>query len=400
MRRIIACLALAAMSSSIAAQAEEAAVTARPEDAANQNAIYQRPFIVGGQRAALGGYMEANLNYRGEDGVDEGPGFELRRFNLFVYSAIGAHLRFLSELEFEHGTEEIKIETALLDIEIAPELVVRAGVLLTPLGAFNQAHDGPRWDFIERPLVSTTLIPSTFSELGAGVHGTFLVGPLDLDYQLYLTQGLADGIVDNATGRTDIAAGRAASLFEEDNNGRPALTGRAALRYEDMAELGLSGWRGAYNTFEVDGARVDAPRSLTIAALDASFQHRHIALRAEAAWAWIQLPPSLRGILGDQQRGMHLDAVAPVWTGELLGFEGSSLNLGARLDLVDYHAGTLRSTGQGAGESVARVTGAVSLRPGRETVLRLNYSREWITDLVGNAPARAAALQLGLSTYF
>src|SRR5690606_3487884 len=160
------------------------------------------------QKAAVGGYAEGNMNYRGEDGINEGPEFEFRRFNIFIFSTIGSRMRFVSELEFEHGTAEIALETALLDFEFFPELVLRVGVLLTPLGAFNQAHDGPIWDFVDRPLVSTLIIPSTFTELGAGLHGTVIAGPLDIDYQVYATQGLADGVVDNESGRTDIAAGR------------------------------------------------------------------------------------------------------------------------------------------------------------------------------------------------
>ena len=40
-----------------------------------------------------------------------------------------------------------------------------------PIGAFNVNHDGPRYEFIERPLVSTEIIPATLSEAGLGVHG-------------------------------------------------------------------------------------------------------------------------------------------------------------------------------------------------------------------------------------
>ena len=88
---------------------------------------------------------------------------ELRRFNIFLYSSVGRRIRFLSELEFEHGTEEIALETALVDFVVTPSLVARAGILLPPIGAFNANHDSPRYDFVERPLVSTEIIPATLS---------------------------------------------------------------------------------------------------------------------------------------------------------------------------------------------------------------------------------------------
>ena len=74
-----------------------------------QDAIYDRPFITSDFPVALGGYLEGNTNYFSEDGVSEGFSMEFRRFNIFLYSTIIPRVRFLAELEFEHGTEEIGI---------------------------------------------------------------------------------------------------------------------------------------------------------------------------------------------------------------------------------------------------------------------------------------------------
>src|SRR5687768_14361600 len=84
----------------------------------SQDAIYNRPFIaIGKTNTSVGGYVEGNTNYFSEDGVTEGFSMELRRFNIFLYSNIHSRIKFISELEFEHGTEEIALETALLDFE-------------------------------------------------------------------------------------------------------------------------------------------------------------------------------------------------------------------------------------------------------------------------------------------
>lgn len=368
-------------------------------DQAQQNAIFNRPFIVSGQRAALGGYTEANLNYIGEDGVDQGPSFELRRFNIFIFSPIGPRMRFLSELEFEHGTSEIALETALLDLDLNQALTLRAGILLPPIGAFNQAHDGPLWDFIERPLVSTTIIPSTFSEVGAGAHGNIPIGPLDLDYQLYLTQGLADDITDNDTGRADIPSGRAPTLFEADNNNEPAITGRLSLSTASSFELGLSAWYGAYNTYEREGLTIDQRRALLLTALDLAITLPYLQLRGEAALASIDLPSQLATTHGELQWGAHLDLTAPIARFRLLGFDDAQLNLGLRIEHTDHHAGNLQNQAP-AGLETTQLTGAITLRPSPETAFKLNYSYAWATDLLNNPPAQRAALQLGLATYF
>ena len=136
-----------------------------------QGGIYQRPFIFSAGRTAVGGYVEADGSWFRTDGISEGPSFEVRRFNIFFYSGVGRRLKFTSELEFEEGTEEIALETALLDFVVTPSLVLRAGVLLVPIGGFNVNHDGPRYEFVDRPLVSTEVIPATLSEAGLGVHG-------------------------------------------------------------------------------------------------------------------------------------------------------------------------------------------------------------------------------------
>ena len=112
---------------------------------ANQENVYQRPFVLKGTAGkfstALGGYMEANTNYFVTDGVGDGFSMEFRRFNIFVYSSVADRIRFISELEFEHGTKEIALETALLDIQLHRALILRGGILLPPVGAFNADHD-------------------------------------------------------------------------------------------------------------------------------------------------------------------------------------------------------------------------------------------------------------------
>src|SRR5688572_8148520 len=213
LRRMIALVAAAlGIPGVLTAQVDSArvkrdSVLAPPRDTTSvQGSVYTRPFIASAARTAIGGYVEGNTNYFVEDGVTEGFSMELRRFNIFVFSSIASRLRFFSELEFEHGTEEIALETAQLDFQITPQLALRAGILLPPIGAFNQNHDSPRWEFVERPLVSTEIIPSTLSEIGFGVNGRLAPRGLTVTYDAYLTNGLGDGVVLNTTGRTPLAS--------------------------------------------------------------------------------------------------------------------------------------------------------------------------------------------------
>ena len=143
-------------------------LSAQADSTLAQDGIYNRPFIGSISSTSIGGYVEGNTNYFVEDGVSEGFSMELRRFNIFLFAQVSQRIRFLSELEFEHGTEEIALETALVDFQLGRGLVLRGGIILVPLGYLNQNHDSPRWDFVERPLVTTDIIPSTLSEVGFG----------------------------------------------------------------------------------------------------------------------------------------------------------------------------------------------------------------------------------------
>ncbi len=197
--------------------------------------MYQRPFILQGEKrgslaAAVGGYVEANTNYFATDGISDGFSMEMRRFNIFLYSTLKERIRFISELEFEHGVEEIALETALLDFEFNPALIFRAGIVLVPIGYFNQNHDSPKWDFVDRPLVSTTIIPATYSDIGFGFHGTIPAGSLALTYETYLLNGLQDGVLNNTENRTFLPAGKNEARFGQDNNGSPAAALRLAVK--------------------------------------------------------------------------------------------------------------------------------------------------------------------------
>jgi len=138
----------------------------------NMDAVYNRPLIKPGRLpVALGGYVEANYQYLGQDGVSEGHQFQMRRLTLFVSSAISKRIKFLTEIEFEDGTKEINIEFASIDLEFSPLLNFRGGIVMNPIGAFNQNHDGPKWEFIDRPVSATQMLPATWSNVGFGVFG-------------------------------------------------------------------------------------------------------------------------------------------------------------------------------------------------------------------------------------
>lgn len=392
----IACVATS-LPSILSAQAD----TTRRDTTSVQGAIYRRPFIGSAGSASIGGYMEANANYLVTDGVTDGFSSEMRRFNIFLFAPVGARLRFTSELEFEHGTEEIALETALLDYQISSAFVLRGGILLVPIGGFNQNHDGPRWEFVDRPLSATEIIPSTLSEVGFGANGRFFLGKSTFTYDAYLSNGLNDGIILNQSGKTRLAEGKGGDQLEEDNNGSPAISARIAVQNGNLGELGISHYNGVYNTHKVEGEIVDSPRRVNITAVDASTRLWFgIDVRGEFAMNRVQLPPSLNELQASKQWGSFLDIVVPVFRPKLRSQKDAVVNAAVRLEYVDFNSGSFGSTNARIYDETRAISAGLSFRPVSGTVFRANYVRQQHRDLFGNAAVNTGGFRLGIATYF
>ncbi len=370
----------------------------------NKEAIFNRPFVLQNQlgtaSTAIGGYIEGNTNYFSTEGISDGFSMELRLFTIFIYASVGDFIRFISELEFKHGTEEIDMETALLDFEIDPALVFRAGILLPPIGYFNQNHDGPKWEFIDRPLISTTIIPTTLAEVGFGFHGDLSLASNLFTYEIYLVNGLQDGVVDNTIGRTDLPSGKADRRFKEDNNGSPTLTGRIGYNIFSLGELGVSFYGGRYNTYKQDGLVVDEKRSLQIMALDYNLKIKKFTILGEWAMANIDVPASLGPAFGDKQWGMHTDLIYPVRKGSIWRWQNTTINTSIRFEYVDYNVGTFAETGENRYDQIVSVMPGIGLRFGTNTVLKANFRYQWERDLLGNPNIRTLGYQFGFASYF
>src|SRR5262245_7383420 len=138
----------------------------------------------------ISGYMDFHFNKEeGRDGV-----LDFHRFVLLINHSFSSNLRFVGELELEHalveGLEEkgeIELEQAYLDFLLKREFNARAGMVLMPIGIINERHEPPVYHGVERPFVDTVIIPTTWFEAGAGVHGELWRG---IRYRGYVTAAL------------------------------------------------------------------------------------------------------------------------------------------------------------------------------------------------------------------
>ncbi len=372
--------------------------------AMNMDAVYNRPFLqIGKTPVSVGGYVEAHYQYLGENGISEGHSFAIPRMTLFVASSIHRKIRFLSELEFEDGTKEISIEFAALDFNFHPMVNLRGGVVMNPIGAFNQNHDGPKWEFVNRPVAMTQMLPATWSNVGAGMYGRQYIRQWAFGYEIYLTNGFNDAIVANNLNRTSLPAAKAnRERFEESSNGKLLLTAKTAVRYAKVGEIGVSYMGGVYNKFQDDGLRLDDQRRVDVWAIDfnTTLPVLKTYIVGEYAFVKVDVPPQYGQQFGDRQAGGFVDIVQPVVRRDLFGFRQAVVNVAVRLERVDWNKAKFVETGSSIGDEFTAIVPGISFRPTQQSVIRLNYRYEKHSDLFGNPAVRSGGIQVGVSSYF
>lgn len=374
------------------------------QKAMNMDAIYNRPFLsLGKVPAVMGGYVEANYRYMGTDGITEGHSFQLPRLTLFVASSIHRRIKFLSEIEFEEGGREINIEFASLDFSFHPLVNFRGGVIMNPIGAFNQNHDGPKWEFVDRPIAMTQMLPATWSNVGFGLYGKRYQNEWAFGYEFYLTNGFDESIISNNTNRTYLPATKATTeRFEESSNGQLLTTGKIAIRKNKIGELGISYMGGVYNKFRDDGLDLDQKRRLHVMAIDVNVTIPVLMTNLVGEWAWVNvdIADSYSQQFGEKQYGGFLDIVQPVMRTDFFGFRNAVLNVACRLEYVDWNVGRFKETQGKIGDTLWAIVPGISFRPTAQTVIRFNYRYQQQRDLLGNSPSKTGGLALGISSYF
>lgn len=207
------------------------------------------------------GYGE--LHYEGERGPGAIKRIDLHRFVIGMGYDFSDKIILRSEIDAEHAFKDPELEFAYLDFLISPALNVRAGSLLMPVGHINENHEPPTFNGVERPELYVNIIPSSWQEGGAGIHGEVADG---LHYQLYLVQGLngAGAGGKNFTAGSGIRNGRG----EVDEAAARDMAGVTRLVFTGLPDLRLaaSGYTGNSSQGKITkGAQV------TIAESDAKY---------------------------------------------------------------------------------------------------------------------------------
>ena len=224
--------------------------------------VIRNPFGFG--NVSVGGY--ADLEYGDFENTD--ASFTQHRWVINIGAFPHERLRFNSELEIEYGGPnvpnadgEVKVEQAYMDYLISDAINLRAGALLVPFGRYNLTHDSDLQNLTDRPIMAKDVVPTTWTEAGAGVFGRFspVLGSyedMNLNYELYVVNGLDSGFSD-----TGLGGGRPG--LKTDNNDDKSVVGRLAISPWLNQEVGVSGYRGEYDASGHDIAGVGVDSLLT-----------------------------------------------------------------------------------------------------------------------------------------
>jgi len=374
------------------------------ESQLNMDAVFSRPSLSFEKvPVALGGYLEANTMHRIEEGITDGLSFQARRLTIFMAASISERIKFLTEIEFEDGGKEIAIEFAALDVAFHPMFNFRGGIVMNPIGAFNENHDGPKWEFVERPDVAVNMLAATQSNAGFGVYGKTYSGNWIFGYEAYLTNGFNSKIISNEEDKTYLPAYKDGdNLFEENFSGKAMFSGKLAIKNRKIGELGLSYMGGAYNKFEEDGLSVEDKARVNVFAIDwnTTIQATNTYIVGEAAFVKVETPESYTPQYGNKQHGFFIDVVQAVYKNKIFEWEDATFNLAARFDYVDWNVGKFKETDTNIGDQLLAVTPGISFRPTPKTVFRINYRYQWQKDIINNPAERAATWYMGFSSYF
>jgi len=337
--------------------------------------VYQMP-----RGLSIGGYGEASAIFFVGD--NDGPSKrsnvgDLVRFVTYIGYKFSDRIILNSEIEYEHakvgptvsaGAGDVEIEFATLDFLLTEQANIRTGLVLMPMGFLNEIHEPPFYFGNLRPEVEQRIIPTTWRELGVGLHGTILPG---LTYRTFVTNSL------NANGfsKTNIRGARQSgnrALFED-------LAWTARLDYTPIPGLQVGGsvfWGNTGQDQLFAGKKIDA--NLTLFEFHGQYQYRGLQLRALFA----------QGHIGDAEvLSAALGAIGPI-SSRIVGgyaeasydilpllFAGTDMSLSpfVRFERLDTQADVPSGFTPDRSRDIRVINAGLSYKPIPNVVIKLDY---------------------------
>ncbi|MFO0691018.1 MAG: hypothetical protein U0900_20135 [Myxococcota bacterium] len=261
---------------------------------------------------SIGGYGENRIRTFHNGGDDDRDNvYDQLRAVLYVGYKFDEHWVLNSEIEYEHGGEEVGVEFLTVDYMWRNEVNFRAGNLLVPMGFINEIHEPNFYFGAERPEIERLILPSTWHENGAGIWGTIANR---IEYRAYAINGF-DGQNFTSNGLRDGKQGGAEAIANDF-----AFVGRVDVDVVTGLMVGGSvytGQSGQEQKSAASGTERDLPDArTTIYELHAQYKAYGVSLRALWTEAFVDEAGRLSRVLAkgptdsiaQQMRGWYVEA--------------------------------------------------------------------------------------------
>ncbi|MFK5973309.1 MAG: hypothetical protein QM485_08505 [Flavobacteriaceae bacterium] len=294
----------------------------------------------------IGAYGEMVYNQ-----VEEANGvLDVHRLVVFLGYRFDDRTQFVSEIEVEH-VEEIFVEQAFVNYNVANNVSLRGGLMLVPMGLVNEYHEPTTFNGVERPTVDNVIVPTTWRELGVGVSGK--LNDLSLGYQAYVFNGFKSTVADGEGGVSGVLKGSKGLRGGRQKGIKSTVdspTFSAKLDYYGILGLrvGFAGYFGktqaADEIEDMEGANI----GISMLGLDARYVYRRFTARGQFVHASLSDTDKYNALtgrdLGSALQGWYIEGAYNL----LPTNKKQRLFAFARYEKYDTHAsttGTLQRNG-------------------------------------------------------
>ncbi|RKS43348.1 hypothetical protein BC962_2903 [Gillisia mitskevichiae] len=277
MKKVILSLILGATSALTFSQTSQDTTSANSQQ--QQNAAQKILSANNGNAVTIGGYGEVVYNQpEGDNGT-----LDVHRLVVLLGYRFSDKVQFVSEIEFEH-VDEVFVEQAFVNYNVANNLNLRAGLMLVPMGIINEYHEPTTFNGVERPSMDHEIIPTTWREIGVGVTGR--INSASLSYQAYIFNGFKSTNADgsgNIGGKSGLRGGRQKGIKSTIN--KPNFASKVEYYGVPGLRLGLSGYVGRTQADDEVDHIPGADVGLSMIGFDARYVKNKFTARGQIVYA-------------------------------------------------------------------------------------------------------------------
>lgn len=239
----------------------------------------------------IGGYGHVDYNQPLIQGQSNNGTLDVHRLVLLFGYNFTDKLQLFTEIELEH-VKEVYVEQAFINYKFSSYIQAKGGLMLIPMGIVNELHEPNIYYGVERPLLDKKIVPTTWREIGLGVHGN--IHEISLKYQVYMVNGFL-GYNDQAKFRGSDGYRKGRQKGAESIISSPNLSAKLDYYGIPRLKIGLATYIGKSQSNLFDGLpenddflsqQADSSVvNISMFGLDATYRIKGIQLRGQMIYA-------------------------------------------------------------------------------------------------------------------